>query len=115
MFFTSLFARLAEGGGHASLGGQSRTGAAPSARVTRCLVGEHHGLYPVAHPELVEDVAHMGLDGALTDEERAGDLRVRQALREVDEDLAFASGQGSSRGSRRRLGPGGELLDHRSA
>ena len=40
------------------------------------LVGDDYGLYPVACVQFVEDVADVGLDGVVTDDEGFGDLAV---------------------------------------
>ena len=42
------------------------------------VVGEHDRRRPVAHAELAEDAAHVGLHGGLGDIQRAGDLGVRR-------------------------------------
>ena len=46
-------------------------------------------LGPVADPELVDDVAHMGLDGPDGDRERGGDLAVAEVLGQQAEDVAL--------------------------
>ena len=56
-----------------------------------------HGLadrvYPVVDVQLAVDVADMGVDRALGDDQLAGDLARGQALGEQREDLALAAGQ----------------------
>ena len=66
-------------------------------------VGGDDGLGAVAEPELVEDVADVGLDGFLGDDEAVGDLGVGQALGDELEDFGFAWGEVFERG----LGLGG--------
>ena len=57
------------------------------------LVREHDGLGPVAEPQLVEHAADVRLDRGLGDEQRTGDLCVRQAPGHEDEHLALALGE----------------------
>src|SRR5690606_20166085 len=51
------------------------------------------GLGAVAHSKLVQDGCHVGLDGALADVERTGELGVGAALCDVTEDVLLALGQ----------------------
>jgi hypothetical protein len=59
----------------------------------------------------VEHAADVGLHGGLGDEQRASDLRVRQAPGHEDEHLALALGELVELGTRGHRGPPGELLD----
>jgi hypothetical protein len=52
--------------------------------------GKDGGLGTVTAAELGQDVTHMGVDGALGDEEPLGDLLVRQAPGDQLSDLVFA-------------------------
>src|SRR5262245_37442429 len=58
------------------------------------LVGEDDRLHPVARSELVEDVADMGLDRALAQEQGPRDLGVGPPTRDQPQDLPLAVGQG---------------------
>ena len=51
------------------------------------LVGEHHGLYAVAHAELAENACHVRLDGSLGEEQLLPDLQIGQATREQPQHL----------------------------
>src|ERR1700690_3309324 len=51
------------------------------------LVGEYDGLDAVAQVQLREDVRDVGLDGRRGDDERIGDLRVRETARDQLEHL----------------------------
>jgi len=55
------------------------------------LVGEHHGLYAVAHAELAENVCHVRLDGSLGEEQLLPDLQIGQATREQPQHLELAN------------------------
>src|SRR3954447_24345145 len=64
----------------------------------RAQVGEHGRYAPVDVPgvleaQLLEDLRRVGLDGALRDEQRPGDRRVRAPLCELSENFALARGQ----------------------
>jgi hypothetical protein len=50
-------------------------------------------LHAIPQPQLGQDPADVGLDGALTDEERGADLGVRQALSQQLQDVSLARGQ----------------------
>src|SRR5918996_5929194 len=49
------------------------------------LVGEHHRLHPVAHPELGQHMRHMRLDGGFADEQLGSDFGVGPAARNPPE------------------------------
>jgi hypothetical protein len=68
---------------------RSRTTARPDQAV---LVGVHDSLHPVPQPELIQHPADVCLDCGLGQEELGGDLGVRQARGDLDEDLPFAGG-----------------------
>jgi hypothetical protein len=57
-------------------------------------VGEDHGLDAVADAELGEDALGVRLDGGFLDDERGGDLAVRQAA--SDEQLTLYKSVGSA-------------------
>src|SRR5688572_27154236 len=63
--------------------------------------GERRSLGAVAHAELVEDVADVGLCGAAAEEERLGDLAVREAPRDETQHLPFTRCQAIRRRSPR--------------
>src|SRR5215207_11210648 len=76
------------------------------------VVGVDHRLDAVAQRQLVEDVVHVGLDGALAEEQLGTDLGVRPAAGQLAEHVDFAGGEPGQVGGRRRVGAGGgELLD----
>ena len=60
-----------------------------------CPVGEDDRLDSVSRRELVEDMADVGLDGVLADDELAGDLGVREALRHQRENLELSRSEGA--------------------
>src|SRR6476619_5228601 len=57
------------------------------------LVGEHHGLDAVSHPELLEDPRDVRLDGRLADERLGGDLCVGKPARDEPQDLELPRGE----------------------
>ena len=57
------------------------------------LVGQDHGLHPVAQPELGEQVPDVRLHGRLADDQVGGYLRVGQAAGEPQQDVALPDGQ----------------------
>ena len=57
------------------------------------LVGEDHGLNPVAQPELHQHACDVGLDRLIAHHQLGGDLGVAQPAREQQQDLALARGQ----------------------
>src|SRR4051794_24410897 len=79
--------------------GRDRFGCGESCRRSRSrsdqagLVGEHDELDAVAQAELLEDVRDVRLHGGVGDDERRGDLGVREALGDEPEDLLLARGE----------------------
>jgi hypothetical protein len=75
------------------------------------LVAVDHGLDPVTQPQLVQDVAEMGLDGTRCHHELVGYLSVGPAADHQVEDLSLAAGKAAQLGGwgQRRRAPGGEL------
>src|SRR4051794_35786173 len=71
--------------------------------------GVHHGVHAGAHLELLQNVAHMVLNGVLADEQPLADLPVVQTLRDEVEHLELPRGHPR----RRRLLPigAGQLLE----
>src|SRR6185436_13738309 len=57
------------------------------------LYGFQHCPVPISHPELLQDVVHVVLDGAFDDAERFADFTVREARREKAQDLPLARRQ----------------------
>ena len=78
----------------------SRTTAWPDQAV---LVGVHDSLHPVPEPELIQHPADVCLDCGLGQEELGGDLGVRQARCDLDEDLPFTGGERVEPGRLRQL------------
>jgi peptidoglycan/LPS O-acetylase OafA/YrhL len=76
------------------------------------LIGENHGLHPVAQPELGQHPGDVSLDRGLGDGQRRGYLRVGQAGGQQPENLDLPRGQ-LSEGLRRggRVTGRGEVLD----
>src|SRR5450759_4266376 len=70
--------------------------------------GIHRGLHARVQLELLQDVAHMVLDGVLRDEQRSGDVLVRHAAGDQLEHLELALGQARDRHGRTFL----MFLDH---
>ena len=101
--------------GEARRAASYRGGSWPSPGCTSAdLVGQDHGLHPVAQAELGEDVADVGLHGRLADDELGGDLAVGQPARHQLEHVALARRQdlqGVARRRRRRGAAPGEVLD----
>ena len=58
--------------------------------------GERRRLRSVAEAQLLEDIAHVGLDRRLAQEQPLGDLAVAQALGHEPEDLALAGARMAS-------------------
>src|SRR5712692_10921507 len=75
-----------------------------------CLVGEDDDLDAIAEPELHQDPLDVGLDRRFLDDERGGDLAVREATRDQFEDLPFARGELVESGLAGEVGSG--LLGH---
>jgi hypothetical protein len=67
------------------------------------LVGVHDSLHPVPEPELIQHPADVCLDCGLGQEELGGDLGVRQARCDLDEDLPFTGGERVEPGRLRQL------------
>ena len=55
--------------------------------------GQGGGFATVAHPQLGQDVGDVAVDGAGTDEQLRGNLRIGQVLAEKSQDFLLAEGE----------------------
>ena len=70
------------------------------------LVGERHGLHPVAQVQLGEHPRQVRLDGGLAQEQLGGDLGVGQPAGHQAQHVGLAVGQGGQPGGADRVGGG---------
>ena len=75
------------------------------------LVGVHHQLCAIATVELGQQLADVGLHGAVAHVQLVGDLLVGQPAGDLDQHLPLAVGEPVVIAGRGRAGEGGELLD----
>src|SRR4051794_15070195 len=101
------------------MGSPARSPALPSCALAggagndeSALVGGHDGLRPVAHAELREYPADVGLHGLLRDEQLARDLLVAASPGDLHEHLPLAVGETVELRGAARGRTGREALDH---